>query len=433
MKLLFVVPDFHPNISGYAHACTAFVHAVSASGWCTSDVMTYVPLGAYREFECDGVRVHRLIRRALAGRTHVLVDDFRLWRRIRQLMVSTRYDFVVFETAEYPLAGYLAARALGDRVVVRVHGCAETEWLLWRNEHGYRIKRWPTRRFFETAHNIFATTAYYLEFVRKFFLDENALRAAGKCFQVIPNIVLPSTGRPGQEKVVPQALRALLDGEHVVFLTLGRLDHYGLLQKNFVRVLVALKRLALASYFDKLRLIVVGDGTARPVLERLATELGIEATIVFVPSLPPAAVEWLQVRCSGVILASVFEGQSMFALEALSRGAPLLCARTGGLADLVEEGVNGVLFDPYDVDDIARQIDVYVQELSCRRAELGARSISRYCELFAPERTVRRFREALETVAARRRAFEGGAAGVGREDAVGMGKRYAPAHRTDSH
>lgn len=419
MRLLFVVPDFHPNVSGYAHACTAFVRSVSESGWCSTDVLTYGRLGAQRELVGNGLRVFRLERRTFGGRSHLLVDDFWLWRRIQQLEASAQYDFVVFETAEHPLAGYLAARALGDRVVVRVHGCSETEWLLWRREHGYRTKRWPTRRFFHEAHNIFATTAFYLEFVKKFFLDEDVLHAASKSFQVVPNIALSSSSRSALEEVVPQALRVLLDGERIVFLTLGRLDHYGLLQKNFVRLLVALKRLARADYFDQLRLIVVGEGESRPALERFAAELGIEANLLFVPSLPPEAVEWLQARCAGVILASVFEGQSMFALEALSRGAPLLCARAGGLTDLVEDGFNGVLFDPYDPDDIARQIDAYIRGLFRGRAEVGARSMSRYARLFAPERTVARFREALETAAARRRAFEGGIT-RGRVNAVGI-------------
>lgn len=431
MKLLFVVPDFHPNVSGYAHACTAFVRAVCGSGWCTSDVVTYVPLGEHRELECDGVRVHRLSRKSVAGRTHALVDELWLWRRIRQLTGSSQHDFVVFETAEHPLAGYLAARALGDRVVVRVHGCSETEWLLWRNEYGYRMKRWPTRRFFEKAHNIFATTAFYVDFVKKFFLDENVLRAAGKHFHVIPNIVSPSRAWLGQEEIVPQALRDLLGGERIVFLTLGRLDHSGLLQKNFVRLLAALKQLVLADYFDRLRLIVVGDGTARPSLERLAAQLGIEAHLVFVPSLPPDAVEWLQVRCAGVILPSVFEGQSMFALEALSRGAPLLCSRAGGLVDLVEDGFNGVLFDPYDPDDIAQKIDIYVRTLFGEHAQVQARSMARYARLFAPEITVTRFREALETIAACRRAFEGGAAAHG-ANAVSKGDRQA-GHFNESH
>lgn len=423
MKLLFVVPDFYPNVSGYAHACTSFVRSVTESGWCSADVFTYASLGGQQEMVGDRLRIFRLEQRSFGGRSHVLFDDFWLWRRIRELTASTQHDFVVFETAEYPLAGYLAARTLGARVVVRVHGCAETEWVLWRNEHGYRVKRLPTKRFFRQVSSIFATTPFYLEFVRKFFLNDDALCAAGKWFQVIPNIVLPSTDpseRNDGAGAVPQTLRALFDRERIVFLTLGRLDPYGLRQKNFVRVLVALKRLSSTSYFDRLRLIVVGDGTARSALERFAAELGIEVNLVFVPSLRPEAVEWLQARCAGVILASVFEGQSMFALEALSRGAPLLCARAGGLTELVEEGRNGVLFDPYDPDDIARQIDAYIQVLFRERAEVGARSISRYVQLFAPERTVERFREALETVAALRRAFEGGRR-AGRADAIGIG------------
>jgi glycosyltransferase involved in cell wall biosynthesis len=53
------------------------------------------------------------------------------------------------------------------------------------------------------------------------------------------------------------------------------------------------------------------------------------------------------------VVPSLYEPFGFVALEAAILGAPLVVSRTGGLAEIVEDGVTGGEFAPGDVDDLA--------------------------------------------------------------------------------
>lgn len=59
-------------------------------------------------------------------------------------------------------------------------------------------------------------------------------------------------------------------------------------------------------------------------------------------------------RFDAVIVPSRWEGFGLIALEAMRNGKPVLASRTGGLAELVIDRVNGRLFHPGDVHDLTR-------------------------------------------------------------------------------
>jgi glycogen(starch) synthase len=55
-----------------------------------------------------------------------------------------------------------------------------------------------------------------------------------------------------------------------------------------------------------------------------------------------------------LVIPSIYEPFGLVALEGAALGAPLVVARTGGLAEFVEDGVTGRVFVPGDVADLAR-------------------------------------------------------------------------------
>ena len=58
-----------------------------------------------------------------------------------------------------------------------------------------------------------------------------------------------------------------------------------------------------------------------------------------------------------VVIPSLYEPFGIVALEALAAGAPLIVARTGGLAELVVGTHAGVTFEPGNPDDLAEAIE----------------------------------------------------------------------------
>jgi glycosyltransferase involved in cell wall biosynthesis len=54
-----------------------------------------------------------------------------------------------------------------------------------------------------------------------------------------------------------------------------------------------------------------------------------------------------------LVLPSRSEGMGRVVVEALLRGRPVVASRIGGIPDLVEDGVNGLLLEPEDHDGFA--------------------------------------------------------------------------------
>jgi glycosyltransferase involved in cell wall biosynthesis len=55
-------------------------------------------------------------------------------------------------------------------------------------------------------------------------------------------------------------------------------------------------------------------------------------------------------RAHAVVVPSRREGLGLVALEALAAGRPVIATRVGGLPEVVEDGVDGILVPPDDVD-----------------------------------------------------------------------------------
>lgn len=102
-------------------------------------------------------------------------------------------------------------------------------------------------------------------------------------------------------------------------------------------------------------LVLLGDGPLRPDLERLISDLRLQSSVHLpgfkqYPDLPA------YYGCaSAFIHASTTEQWGLVVNEAMASGLPVLVSNRCGCApDLVQEGVNGFTFDPYDTESLAQ-------------------------------------------------------------------------------
>ncbi len=100
------------------------------------------------------------------------------------------------------------------------------------------------------------------------------------------------------------------------------------------------------------RLLMVGDGPDRHRAFELASSLGISGRVAFLGSFP--RIEDLLAVCDLFLLPSIEESFGLAALEAMASGVPVIAAKTGGIPEVVEDGVSGYLFDKYDVEAMAQ-------------------------------------------------------------------------------
>ncbi|WP_051221193.1 glycosyltransferase [Erythrobacter cryptus] len=85
------------------------------------------------------------------------------------------------------------------------------------------------------------------------------------------------------------------------------------------------------------------------LLERIKSEHGIDAprdpSVHFHGEVDRATLERLYYKADLVMMPSRFESFGLVAIEAMSAATPVLALAQGGLAEVVEEGVSGFLFD----------------------------------------------------------------------------------------
>jgi N-acetyl-alpha-D-glucosaminyl L-malate synthase BshA len=98
-------------------------------------------------------------------------------------------------------------------------------------------------------------------------------------------------------------------------------------------------------------LVMVGDGPDRVQAEEEAKRLGVDDSVFFLGKLD--AVAPLLAAADLFLLPSQSESFGLSALEALASGVPVIASRTGGLPEVVQDGVTGVLCEVGDVDGMA--------------------------------------------------------------------------------
>ena len=94
------------------------------------------------------------------------------------------------------------------------------------------------------------------------------------------------------------------------------------------------------------QLRLVGRGSRGEVVDALGRDLPAQTT--HVERLPQEEIARALDAATCLVLPSRSEGLPRIAVEALARGRAIVGARGGGIPDVVEDGVNGLLVDTYD-------------------------------------------------------------------------------------
>lgn len=129
-------------------------------------------------------------------------------------------------------------------------------------------------------------------------------------------------------------------------------------------VLVLQERPALRS---RLRLLMVGDGPLRAEVGALLASAGME-NLAWLPGERSDVPEVMR-HMDGFVLPSLAEGVSNTILEAMAAGLPVIATRVGANADLVDDGVTGVLVPAADPASMARALLSQADALQAARAQ----------------------------------------------------------------
>lgn len=135
----------------------------------------------------------------------------------------------------------------------------------------------------------------------------------------------------------------------------------------------------IASLFDAARVcsdipfVVAGNWQAMPEASELAPD-----NVTLLGVVPSHELGALYEKARLFVLPSVwYEGFPTVLLEAMSHGLPVVCSRIGGLPEIVEDGITGLLYEPGNVDELADRIRTLWQNpaLCQKLGEAGRRKV----------------------------------------------------------
>lgn len=300
-------------------------------------------------------------------------------RRVAQYVESYVQRLVERLTIEQPaivhaasnhlngLAAVTAARILGIPSIYEVRGLWEvtrgSRDPIWANGQEFRsIARLETDSAKNATRVVAITEALKAELVRR-GVDESKIA-------VIPNGVDTSRFRPMAKD--PALAETLNIGDRTVIGYVGSIvDYEGL-------GLLVEAASALAKERDDFVVLIVGDGAATPDLVRLVEQAEVARYFKFIGRVPHDDVE----RYYSLIDIAPFPRlplpvceivSPLKPFEAMAMKKAVVASNVAALAEIVTDGVNGVLFEKGDVESLSRSIRLLLDnpELRGRIAESG--------------------------------------------------------------
>jgi len=125
-----------------------------------------------------------------------------------------------------------------------------------------------------------------------------------------------------------------------------------LVEEKGFDILVA--AVALLEADEKSRIVIVGEGLERKRLTEQALKLGVELELL--GELSPRKLGEVYKSARLVVVPSRREGYGLVAAEAAASGRAVVGSRVGGIPDLIEDGVSGMLVEPGDVEQLSKAL-----------------------------------------------------------------------------
>jgi len=170
--------------------------------------------------------------------------------------------------------------------------------------------------------------------------------------------------------------------EKKIILTVSRLVE----RKGHDMVLSAMPKII--KEIPNVHYLILGEGPNKAKLKKMTEEMGVDNYVTFLGFIPDSEVPLYYAICDVLVMISReikekgdVEGFGIVYLEANAMKKPVVAGKSGGVEDAVENGVNGLLVDPEDVDQIGRAIIRILKDDGLRN-ELGEKAYQRVKEKF---------------------------------------------------
>ena len=136
-------------------------------------------------------------------------------------------------------------------------------------------------------------------------------------------------------------------------------------EKNLETLVKAFREFIKSCTEAKVRLIIIGDGPTRPILEEYVKENGIDGCTFFLGHVPDA-YKFLN-ALDIFVLPSLSEGSPLSLVEAMVAGKAIIASDIPAIREIVEDGKEALLFNPHDPQQLKDLILTLYNNLELRK------------------------------------------------------------------
>jgi glycosyltransferase involved in cell wall biosynthesis len=331
---------------------------------CTLGEVRGSPLASYRDFNVK-----------YSGRYNSPRVLFDAARRLRKVIAAASVDIVHTHGIDADLIGVLALCGRPERTVCHLHITPPTDrresWKAAIRRNLFRSLATRNRTWFiAVADSVRERTAEYYRLSSE-------------------RIVTVRNGIDLSEFEIDNVASTRRGSGRVVFGTAARLVP----AKGLAYLIEAAARLARKNIPFEVR--IAGTGSELKSLERLAQSLGLSDRVRFLGQVTdmPGFYRGLDV----FVLPSLSEGLPLVVLEAMAMGKPIAATSLAGTAEVVRDGVDGLLVPPADANALEDALERLADDPSLRQ-RMGAAGRQRALADFCIDRVARKVVQLYERI-----------------------------------
>jgi glycogen(starch) synthase len=371
VRVLMLTWEYPPLVvGGLGRHVEALARELSAAGHDVR-VVTRGQADSVVDEDVHGVRIRRAAADPLAidfttetllawsqAAEHTLIRaTLPLVRRWRPDVVHA-HDWLVAQSA------VTVAAATGAPLVTTLHATEAGRHQGWLpaplNLAIHSVERWLARH---SAAVITCSRAMHVEATRLFEVPHEHV-------SVVPNGIHAERWRA--PAATRRAVRTRFPADGPVLVFAGRLVH----EKGVQTLLDAVR--PLRETYPGLQLLVAGTGVHEAQLRARARRLRIARSVRWLGFVAEEELAALLGAADVVVVPSLYEPFGIVALEAAAAHTPLVVAETGGLLDLVADGIAAASFPPGDAPALVAAVRVVLDDPeSAKRATARADRVIR--------------------------------------------------------
>jgi glycosyltransferase involved in cell wall biosynthesis len=274
------------------------------------------------------------------GRDVNFIKDLKAGWKIWKALLKIKPDIVHLNSSKIGGVGSLAARlAFVPKIIFTAHGWAFNEDRSPFQKSLIAFIMWLT-----------------LVFSHKTIAVSEAIRKQVLYFPFIKNkiIVIPLGIAPvdyfNKDEAQQKLLGSIPNKDICVIGSIGEL--HPIKGQGYAVGAVA----NLISKGKKIRYIICGEGAYRPILEKKIADLNMRENIILAGNVPEAA---RYLKAFDIFLfPSLSEASGYAALEAGMAGLPVIASAVGGVPEIIDDMVSGILIQPEKPNEIVAAIEL---------------------------------------------------------------------------